>query len=212
MITGILLSVAAAYLLGSIPTAVWVGKAFYKVDVRNEGSGNAGATNVIRVLGLKAGIPVLLVDVLKGYFAVILVKPIMLACGIADYPPYIEILAAVAAVLGHTLPLFAGFRGGKGVATLLGVGFGLFPYAAWVAVGIFAVILFFTHYVSLGSITAGVSFPLFVGFVFHPPHWTYMVLAVMVALFLPWTHRKNIRRLLDGTESKMNFKTKKTNK
>ncbi len=209
---GIILSIIAAYLLGSIPTAVWVGKTFYGVDVRNEGSGNAGATNVIRVLGLKAGIPVLLVDVLKGYFAVILVRQIVHATGGADISPLIEIIAAAAAVIGHTLPVFAGFRGGKGVATLLGVGFGLFPYAAWVALAIFAVVLASTLYVSLGSITAGVTFPFFVAFVFPPPHWTYMILAVMVALFLPWTHRKNIRRLLNGTEPKMNLKKTKTAK
>lgn len=209
---GIILSIIAAYLLGSIPTAVWVGKTFYGVDVRNEGSGNAGATNVIRVLGLKAGIPVLLVDVLKGYFAVILVRQIVHATGGADISPLIEIIAAAAAVIGHTLPVFAGFRGGKGVATLLGVGFGLFPYAAWVALAIFAVVLASTHYVSLGSITAGVTFPFFVAFVFPPPHWTYMILAVMVALFLPWTHRKNILRPLNGTEPKMNFKKTKTAK
>lgn len=210
--TGIILSIIVAYLLGSIPTAVWVGKYYYGVDVRNEGSGNAGATNVIRVLGLKAGIPVLLVDVLKGYFAVIVVQHIVHATGGADASPVIEIFAAAAAVIGHTLPLFASFRGGKGVATLLGVGFGLFPYAAWVALGIFAVVLIITHYVSLGSITAGVTFPFFVAFVFPPPHWTYMILAVVVALFLPWTHRKNIQRLINGTESKINFKKSKTPK
>jgi len=210
--TGIILSLLAAYVLGSIPTAVWVGKWFYGVDVRNEGSGNAGATNTIRVLGVKAGIPVLLTDVFKGYLAVVLVTKIMAWTGSADVPPLLEIAAGAAAVVGHTLPLFAGFRGGKGVATLLGVGLGLFPYAAWVAVAIFATVLIISKYVSLASITAGITFPLFVFFVFPAPHWSYNVLAVLVAIFLPFTHRKNIKRLITGTESKVNFSGNKKKK
>ncbi len=210
--TGIILSLLAAYVLGSIPTAVWVGKWFYGVDVRNEGSGNAGATNTIRVLGVKAGIPVLLTDVFKGYLAVILVTKIMVWTGSADVPPLLEIAAGAAAVVGHTLPLFAGFRGGKGVATLLGVGLGLFPYAAWVAVAIFAAVLLSSKYVSLASITAGITFPFFVFFVFPAPHWSYNVLAVLVAVFLPFTHRKNIKRLITGTESKVNFSGNKKKK
>ena len=157
--TEIILPLVFAYLIGSIPTAVWVGKWFYKVDVREHGSGNAGATNTIRVLGLKAGIPVLLIDVIKGYVAV-LMAPVLFELGGGEImSPYLAILTAALAVVGHTIPVFAGFRGGKGVATLLGVGLGLFPVAAWVAVLIFAVMLIATKYVSLSSITAGVTFP-----------------------------------------------------
>lgn len=205
---GIIASIVFAYLMGSIPTAVWVGKWFYGVDVRNEGSGNAGATNTIRVLGLKAGIPVLLIDVIKGSIAVAAVPVIMGAFGNDVVSPLLKIGAATAAVVGHTLPLFAGFRGGKGVATLLGVGLALFPIAAWVAVAIFAIVLTLSRYVSLASITAGVTFPFLVFFVFPSPHWTYNILAVLVALFLPFTHRKNVKRLLNGTESKLTFKKK----
>ncbi len=208
--TGMVLTIVIAYLLGSIPTAVWVGKWFYGVDVRNEGSGNAGATNTIRVLGVKAGIPVLLMDVFKGYLAVALVEMVMSFFEAGEVSPWLYIAAAAAAVVGHTLPLFAGFRGGKGVATLLGVGLGLFPLAAWVAVAIFVFLLITTRYVSVASITAGVTFPFFVFFVFPPPHWTYLVLAVFVAIFLPWTHRKNIKRLLNGTESRVHFRKQKS--
>ncbi len=205
---GMIISLIFGYLVGSIPTAVWVGKWFYGVDVRNEGSGNAGATNTIRVLGLKAGIPVLLMDVFKGFLAVWMVPYFMELTQSGATPPVLEIGVAAAAVIGHTLPLFAGFRGGKGVATLLGVGIGLFPIAAWVAVLIFAILLILTKYVSLASITAGVTFPFFVLFVFPSPHWSYDVLSVFVALFLPYTHRKNIKRLLNGTEPKLQFKKK----
>jgi acyl phosphate:glycerol-3-phosphate acyltransferase len=205
----IILPLVFAYLIGSIPTAVWVGKWFYKVDVREHGSGNAGATNTIRVLGLKAGIPVLLIDVIKGYIAVLMAPVLFKLGGGETMSPYIEISTAAFAVVGHTIPVFAGFRGGKGVATLLGVGLGLFPIAAWIAVAIFATILTATKYVSLASITAGITFPLIVFFFFPPPNWVYYVLAVAVAIFLPYTHRKNIKRLLEGTESKISFSRKK---
>jgi acyl phosphate:glycerol-3-phosphate acyltransferase len=202
------LPVVAAYLLGSIPTAVWVGKIFYGVDVRSQGSGNAGATNTIRVLGLKAGIPVLLVDVFKGY-AAIAIAPLLVTENLTEAGlAYILLLVAAAVVIGHTFPLFAGFRGGKGVATLLGVGFGLYLWAALIALGIFIVVLSISRYVSLASITAGLSFPLTVIFIFPPPNWLYYILAVAVALFLPITHRKNIARLLQGTESKLSFRKK----
>ncbi len=204
-----ILPVLAAYLLGSIPTAVWVGKLFYGVDVRTQGSGNAGATNTIRVLGLKAGIPVMVVDVFKGYLAVQL-APLLASTGPEEtVSAYLLLLVAAAAVLGHTFPVFAGFRGGKGVATLLGVGLSLYPHAALVTVGIFVLVLIISRYVSLSSITAGISFPLLVIFVFPPPNWLYYVLAIAVAVFLPLTHRKNIKRLLDGSESKLSFKKKK---
>lgn len=210
----ILISLLVAYLLGSIPTAVWVGKWFYGIDVREHGSGNAGATNTIRVLGVKAGIPVIIVDVLKGYLAVMAVHFFASFSG-ASEPTAIHLIGASAlAVIGHTLPVFAGFRGGKGVATLLGVGLGLYPAAAWSAVAIFTFMLISTKYVSLSSITAGIAFPLLVFFVFppNPDHWLYYALAVAVAIFLPYTHRKNIQRLLNGTESKIDFKASKKSK
>jgi glycerol-3-phosphate acyltransferase PlsY len=200
--------VLVAYILGSIPTAVWVGKRFYNIDVRNEGSGNAGATNTIRVLGLKAGIPVLIIDVLKGFAAVSLAPIIAVLFSDEPLSAYLVLASAAAVVLGHTFPLFAGFKGGKGVATLLGVGIGLFPAAAGTVVLIFAIILILTHYVSLSSVIASVSFPFLVIFVFHSPNVIYSGLAIGVAIFIPITHRKNIVRLFNGTESKIRFRKK----
>lgn len=202
MLISNVLPVVVGYLLGSIPTAVWVGKIFYGKDVRLEGSGNAGATNTIRVLGLAAGIPVLLIDVFKGLAAVLLIEPLNRLAGGTEITPLLQLLVAAAAVLGHTFPLFAGFRGGKGVATLLGIGFGLYPWATLFALFTFIIVLLISRYVSLSSISAGVAFPLFVIFLFPPDHVVFIILAVAVALFLPLTHRKNIKRLLNGTESK----------
>lgn len=203
-----LIPVLVSYLLGSIPTAVWVGRRFYGVDVRKEGSGNAGATNTIRVLGLKAGIPVLLVDILKGLVAVLLTPVLCRWLGATAVSPYLLLASSAAVVLGHTFPVFAGFKGGKGVATLLGVGFGLYPFAAIGAVVIFATVLIISRYVSLGSITAGLAFPFMVVFLFPPSHQIFVALSIAVALFLPVTHRKNIKRLLNGTESKFQLKKK----
>jgi acyl phosphate:glycerol-3-phosphate acyltransferase len=207
-ITDFVLPAIVAYLIGSIPTAVWIGKMFYKTDVRKHGSGNAGATNTIRVLGLRAGIPVLLFDVFKGYAAVWL-TPLLVSADL-EYSAlaYILLVVAAAVVLGHTFPLYASFKGGKGVATLLGVGFGLYPLASLVALAIFIVVLAVSRYVSLSSITAAVFFPLIVVFIFPPPNFLYYILAIAVAVFLPLTHRKNIKRLLEGSESKLSFSKK----
>jgi len=195
-----------AYLLGSIPTAVWVGKWFYGVDVRNEGSGNAGATNTIRVLGPKAGIPVVIIDILKGYFAVWMM-PFFIEAGTAtDTQIYFEIIAGLLAVIGHALPVFAGFRGGKGVATLLGIGIALYGNAVLFSVGIFLVVVTVTRYVSLGSVLAGIAFPLFVIYYFNVTNPGLIILSVFAAVFLLWTHRKNIQRLLKGTENRFSFK------
>jgi len=211
MMFEIILSLILAYLLGSIPTAVWVGKHFYHIDIREHGSGNAGATNTFRVLGVKAGIPVILTDVLKGFLAVWAAKYLSHLAGFAGPSAYHLVAAAAFAVIGHTLPVFAGFKGGKGVATLLGVGIGLFPAAAWTALGVFAVMLLLFRYVSLASMAAGLAFPFLVFFVFRPvpPHWLYDSLAIAVALFIPYTHRKNIVRLVQGTESRVNWFAKK---
>jgi len=204
-----ILGIVLAYLLGSIPTAVWVGKTFYGIDVRTQGSGNAGATNTIRVLGAKAGVPVLIIDVFKGWLAVYLVS-FFIADSFSDGQfVIIRIIAAVAAVLGHVFPLFAGFRGGKGIATLLGVGIALYPTAVLVVVAIFVVMLIITKYVSLSSITASISFPFLVIFLFNPGSLALIILSVFVGIFVPITHRKNISRLINGSESKFSLKKKK---
>ncbi len=198
-----------AYLLGSIPTAVWVGKWFYGIDVRDEGSGNAGATNTIRVLGVKAGLPVVVIDILKGYFAVWQMQYFIPDGYQPDTIIYFEIAAGLIAVIGHTLPVFAGFRGGKGVATLLGAGIALYGWAVLISVVIFILVILLTRYVSLGSISAGVAFPLVVIFFFKISHPGLVGLSLFVAFFLLWTHRKNIGRLLRGEENRFRFRKDK---
>ncbi len=198
----ILIVVLTAYLLGSIPSSVWIGKIFYGIDVREHGSGNAGTTNTIRILGYKAGIPVFIIDALKGWFAVFLTKIVFGYFPSIEMPEYMSLIAAVAVVLGHIFPVFAGFRGGKGVATLLGVGFGLIPIPALIALGIFMLVLLCFGYVSLASITAAVTLPFITYFFVMPGKLLLLLLTIAVAIFIPITHRQNIKRLLNGTENK----------
>lgn len=205
----ILIAILAAYLLGSIPSSVWIGKAFYKIDVREHGSGNAGTTNTIRVLGYKAGIPVLIIDALKGWFAVYMAKIIFGYFPSVEMPEYMNVVAAAAAVVGHIFPIFAGFRGGKGVATLLGVGFGLIPIPTLIALGIFIAVLLAFGYVSLASICATVTLPFVTYFFVMPQSPLLLILTIAVAVFVPLTHRENIKRLRNGTENKF---IKKKNK
>ncbi|MCX6285937.1 MAG: glycerol-3-phosphate 1-O-acyltransferase PlsY [Bacteroidetes bacterium] len=202
----ILIQVVLAYLLGSIPSAVWIGKAIYGIDVRQHGSGNAGATNVIRVLGYKAGVPVMLFDVFKGWLAVFLTSLFPDQGLTPDQLVYIEIGAAVAAALGHVFPVFAGFRGGKGVGTMAGVGIALFPFALLIVLGIFIAILAITRYVSLSSCIAASAFPFIVVFITREHHPGLVILSVFVTVFVLFTHRANIVRLLKGEENKFNFK------
>jgi len=198
-----------AYLIGSIPSAVWVGRWFYGIDIREHGSGNAGATNVIRILGYKAGIPVLLFDVFKGWFAVQIAWILPHAALSAEWLEYLRIGLALAAVLGHIFPVFAGFRGGKGVGTLAGVGIALYPVALLIVLGIFVVTLAATRYVSLSSLLGGIAFPFVVYFITGERHYGLLILAVLVAVFIPLTHLKNIRRLLKGEENKFRFRRNK---
>ena len=204
--------ILAAYLIGSIPSAVWVGKLFYGIDVREFGSGNAGATNTFRVLGKKAGVPVLLMDVVKGVLAVCLAH-------FSDFTSHstplinYQIAIGIAAVLGHIFPLFAGFRGGKGVATLLGVALAIQPQGAAMALVVFLFVLFAFRYVSLASMCAGLSFPFIVLVILHNSPVSLILFSFMVAALLIITHKKNIQRLLKKQEpklqlSKIKIKTK----
>lgn len=198
-----------AYLLGSIPTAVWTGKWLYNIDVREHGSGNAGATNVIRVLGWKTGLPVLLTDLAKGWLATMM--PIYLNSaepGTATLTN-IQIAAGMIAITGHIFPLFAGFRGGKGVATMFGVLLALQPLLTISCMGIFLVVLLITGIVSLSSMTAGLAFPVMLFLFFDTPSIVFKIFSVIVALALLLTHRKNIGRLLKGEEKKLNIFGKK---
>ena len=200
-----------AYLLGSIPSAVWIGKKYYGVDIREHGSKNAGTTNMLRVLGKRAAIPVFVLDFFKGFAAVSLM-------GLMRYDPEItstwlinlKILAVFIAVLGHIFPIFADFKGGKGVATLVGAITGIYPQIILLSFAVWALVFVFSHYVSLASMTAGCSFPLFV-VIYSSSEWsrshdvsfTFIVFSFVVAVLLIWSHRKNIERLKAGTESKI---------
>jgi len=202
------LFVLLAYLLGSIPTSVWIGKAFYNIDVREFGSGNAGATNTFRVLGKRAGIPVLIIDILKGTLAVSLS---FLSGYEFQSPAFINLQLAlgIAALIGHIFPIFAGFRGGKGVATILGVVFCIVPVSCSLALVVFLVVLLLTRIVSLSSMLAGISFPFFLNLVLQNDNKVLTVFSIVVSVLLIITHRKNIRRLFKKEESRVNlFSTK----
>ena len=205
----IILAIAGGYLLGSIPTSVWVGKIFHGIDVREHGSGNAGATNVIRVLGWKTGVPVMIVDVGKGWLAASLPVIFRLAHQNDDLMITLKILTGMAAIIGHVYPVFAGLRGGKGVGTTFGVLIALNPWLTLSCLGVFLAVLFITGYVSLSSMSAGVAFPVLLFTIFDSPSFVFKIFSIVVALSLIVTHRKNIKRLMSGEESKFIKKKKK---
>ncbi len=197
-----LLLIVAAYLIGSVPSAVWIGKRFYGVDVREHGSGNAGFTNTVRVLGWRAGLPVFLMDVIKGYLAVSLVRLLPgLVPGTTVFIN-IQLLLGAGAVLGHIFPLYAGFKGGKGVATLLGLLLAILPEVTLMCMGIFVVVFLTTRYVSLSSMVAGMAFPILNIFVFHATTVSLIIFSMIVSILLLLTHQKNIERLLKKEESR----------
>jgi glycerol-3-phosphate acyltransferase PlsY len=192
-----------AYLIGSIPTAVWVSKYFFKIDIRDYGSGNSGATNTFRVLGSKWGTFVMSIDVLKGVIATSLY--ILLPYYLTDEWDRTNFMVGLglSAVLGHIFPIWAGFRGGKGVATLLGMAVAIQPLVAVCCIVVFLIVLYLTRFVSLSSILAGIAFMVFILFIFNEKETLYRIFAVLVALMVVLTHQKNITRILKGTESKI---------
>ena len=202
----------AAYLLGSIPSAVWIGKKYYGIDIREHGSKNAGTTNMLRVLGKKAALPVFVIDYFKGFGGVILTALLRYDAGVSEgWLINMRIIATVAVVLGHIFPIFAGFKGGKGVATLLGAGTGIYAPILLLSFGVWCIVFAIWHYVSLASMIAGCSYPLFV-IIFSTMTYDdaapfgnvpFIIFSWAVAVLLIWTHRKNISRLKDGTESKI---------
>ncbi len=192
-----------AYILGSIPAAVWIGKRFHNIDVREHGSGNAGTTNTIRVLGWKTGIPVLLIDISKGWLAAMLPVFFHLAVKGSALLTDLQIMTGVIAIIGHIFPLFAGFRGGKGVASVFGVFLALQPLLTLCCIGIFLVVLFITGIVSVSSMTAGIAFPVFLFLFFDTPSIIFKIFSILVSIALLVTHRENIGRLMRGEESKL---------
>ncbi len=207
------LLIILAYLIGSIPTAVWVGKKFHNIDIREHGSGNAGATNTFRVLGVKWGIPVLIFDIFKGWLSVELSYLIADALMLSTTELInLKLSLGVAALLGHIFPVYVGFRGGKGVATLLGMVIAVHPQSALIAIIIFIISLLITKYVSLSSMVGGLSFPVMIVVVYHSTSLSLIIFSMIIAVLLLFTHQKNIERLLKGEESKANIRFRKKKK
>ncbi len=203
-----------AYLIGSFSSSVWIGKTFYKIDVRTQGSKNAGATNTFRVLGIKPGIIVLLLDATKGFIAVSLAQWIPLGLE-GEYFALYQLAMGICAITGHIFPIYTGFRGGKGVATIVGIIIALYPFGFFACLlGLFILVLCLSGYVSLASISSAIAFPILYYFVETYTrddfYITFFVFSIVVAVFVPITHKKNIKRLLNGTENK--FRCKKNNK
>ena len=197
-----LMLVVLAYFLGSIPTSIWVSKTVFGIDIRNFGSGNPGATNTFRVLGSKWGAFVMIADITKGVIATSLYILI---------PFYLEnelartnfmIVLGLASVLGHIFPIWADFKGGKGVATILGMALAIQPIVALICIIVFLITLFTTRFVSLSSMLASVVFMVLILFIFKEKETSYRVFAIIVALMVVVTHQKNIGRLLNGKENK----------
>jgi glycerol-3-phosphate acyltransferase PlsY len=199
------LAFCAAYLLGSIPAAVWAGKWFHNIDVREHGSGNAGATNVIRVLGWGTGMPVLLFDLVKGGLATMMPLFLHAAEPGSGMLINLKVIAGLCSIVGHIYPIFAGFKGGKGVATMFGALLALQPLLTIYCLGVFLGVFLLTGIVSISSIAAGIAFPLFLFLfsVFSTPSFFLKVFSIMVALILIVTHHKNIKRLFKGEEKKL---------
>ena len=185
-----------SYFFGAIPSGVWIGKAFKGIDVRDYGSKNSGATNSYRVLGAKLGIAVLIIDVLKGFIPLYIASKFNLAYN--DL-----VILGLVAILAHTFSCFISFKGGKGVATSLGVFLFLAPVITLILLVIFILVVYFTKYISLGSITAAFLLPIFTFFTHRD---TYLfTLSVVIAIFVIYRHKTNISRLLSGTENKFKF-------
>lgn len=187
-----------AYLLGSIPNALWIGLLFCKIDIREYGSGNVGSTNAARVLGYKYGLLTLVLDVLKSmipvYFALSYNNDIFL------------IAVAAAAIFGHSYSIFLKFKGGKSVATALGAMVIIFPKAIPILLIVFLLVFFITKYVSLASILAAFSLPIVVFFIYH--NNIYNIFCIIIALLVIYRHKSNINNLLNGKEAKFSDKTR----
>jgi glycerol-3-phosphate acyltransferase PlsY len=206
----IFLVILASYLIGAFPTAIIAGKLLKGIDIREHGSGNAGATNVFRVLGWKAGLIVLLIDIFKGFAPVWWLSRLMPADpGNTELIALFQILAGLAAICGHIWTVFAGFKGGKGVGTAAGVFLAMQPLPVLICLGVFVFVVSLTRYVSLGSMTAAGVLPfllLIKMFVFKiPVALSVMILAFILAALIVIMHRENIKRLADGTENKLSF-------
>jgi len=204
-----------AYLIGSIPTALLISNKFFGIDIREYGSGNMGATNAFRILGPKYGTIIMILDILKG----------MLAVSLFYFLPYylsnelertnFMMALGLSAVMGHIFPIFANFKGGKGVATLLGMLIAVQPIVAVCCVVVFLIVLYFTRYVSLSSILGAIMLPISVLWIWNEHELSYRIFALLVAFIVLITHQKNIGRLIKGDESRipiLKYRDRKKNK
>lgn len=196
----LILIIPLAYVVGSIPTSVWLGKWIRGIDLRKQGSGNAGATNAFRVLGTPIGIIVLVFDMLKGFLAVNLSQLQDFIIPGSEEWMCLRISLGLLAVAGHIFPLFAGFRGGKGVATIAGVGLALHPYATMAAVGVYLLVFLISRLSALGSLSAALSYPVWIILVFQSEFRVLWVFSIIVPLLLIVTHRSNLSRMIRARE------------
>jgi glycerol-3-phosphate acyltransferase PlsY len=215
--------VILSYLIGSIPNSIIISRAVSGIDIRKHGSGNAGGTNVMRVLGWKYGLVVIFLDALKGALAVVIISRLFYGpLPFENVSPFddftlVQIIAGMSAVIGHIWTVFAEFKGGKGIATALGMLLTLITIDMLIAVGIFALVVLISRYVSLGSIIAAISVPatLFIREnLFHvdiPGYSTLFPFIIGVTALVIFTHRKNLVRIINGNESKISFRKKTKN-
>ena len=182
------------HLCGSIPSGLWIVQALHGIDIRNYGSKNIGTTNVFRTVGPKTAVMVLIADAFKGILAVWLVSAYF-------HNPVLDVVTALGALLGHNYSVFLGFKGGKGVATALGLLVFLMPKAAPCSFGVWLVLVLATRYVSLGSIVAAIVTPFLAWYMEYP--LAYVIFSAIAAFFVVLRHKENIQRLLSGTESKI---------
>lgn len=203
-----ILSTVVAYLLGSIPTSVWIGRWFFGIDIREHGSGNAGTTNTFRVLGVTPGIVVFIVDIFKGWLAVSAIYIIPEIEPETARFVNMQLLLGSIAVAGHIFPIYVGFKGGKGVATMLGAVLAIHPLAALMCFGVFTISLLISKYVSLSSMLGGLAFPFFIIFLFKETILSLIIFSILVSILLILTHQKNIVRLMARQENKVSLRRK----
>lgn len=193
-----------SYLIGAIPCSVWIGKRFYNTDVREHGSGNAGATNTFRILGKRAGTIVLVLDIFKAWLAVNLLSNLS-----GNFSVEYKLALGLIAVLGHIFPVYIGFRGGKGIASLLGVIIAIQPMSAVLSMIVFLCTLLISRFVSLSSILAAITFPILTIYYFNESNNSLIIFSIMVSVLVIYTHKKNIDRLFKNEETKVKLLKKR---
>ena len=208
MLTYIIIFSILSYLIGSFSSAVWFGRWFWNTDVREFGSKNAGATNTFRVLGAKAGLIVFVFDVLKSFAAIQLVRLVPELQQNSELYIQIKILFGACAIIGHIFPVFSQFRGGKGVASMLGFIIAIHPLAAGITFGVFLVVFLISRIVSLSSISAALAFPFIIYFLEKGNSLTLTIFSIIATCIIILTHLKNIKRLLKGEEKPISFSKK----